>query len=855
MLWWLAAALAWLAGIAWQLGEARLWPMAAYVVATLIAALVLLGVCWAHARQGPTLVLRWRCVAMVAVATLAWGSTGWRAGVRLAERLPSQLVGQDLDVRVQIEGLVKPTLDGWAFDARLLHGPAGVPEHLALRMRAAGLGAAQPALMAGQSWRMQVRLHEPDGLHNPGGFDATLGAFERGVRAVGTVRVRPQVPTLVSAQPEWPWQGAVDRLRQRIRARVMAEVTDTRAAGILSGLAVGDQSAIDPRDWDVFRRTGVAHLVSISGTHIAMMGWLLSGCVRRVWARWPRAVHRVPAPLLGLWVAVVGAALYALLAGWGVPAQRTVWMMATVALLRSQGRRWPMSLVWLCTALPVTMLDPWAMRQAGFWLSYVAVGILLASGGNVEQGLVAGRSTGQDKAAAPNEKPAKTPTRFRLWADGLAPSLRTWFWASARTQLVVILALSPVAMVCFQQVSVVGFGANVLAVPVFSLGITPLALLGVVWSGFWQLGAWLIGYTVADLAQASQWSWAVWQTPALPAWVAAVAVLGGLLLVLCQSWSWRLMTLPLFAPLLHLPPSWHLLPPPHAGQFEVLSADVGQGTAVLVRTSAHSLLFDTGGRVGSGSDSGTRTLLPLFQAMGVRQLDTLVISHQDTDHVGGAAAIVAGMPVKALVSSLSVDHPLRLQAGATGQPLPHQPCVAGMLWDWDGVRFEVLHPTQADLAQREHLPPNALSCVLRVSRVNGLGGLGGADQASAQREASALLTGDIEAAQEQALLTRLADRPQALSSTLLLAPHHGSQTSSTEAFLRAVAPADVVVQVGRRNRYGHPSPQVLARYQALGLPVHASPDCGAHIWSSQTTAGTCWRQTSRHPWDDVFIEP
>jgi competence protein ComEC len=543
---------------------------------------------------------------------------------------------------------------------------------------------------------------------------------------------------------------------------------------------------------------------------------------------------------------------YAMLAGWGVPAQRTVWMMLIMALLRSGGRRWPWPLVWLASAVGVTILDPWALRQVGFWLSYVAVAVLMASGTPTPESLAAGgaEANGDPEAPAPS-LPA------RLWLSLTAASSEM-----LRTQWLVTMALTPLAIVCFQQVSVIGFVANMAAIPLFTIGITPLALLGALWSPFWDVGAWLTQLTLSMLVDLSAWPWAVAQAPALPWWVAASVVIGGFALALPARWSWRLAALPFFLPLLHLPQSWHLIPAPRPGQFQMLAVDVGQGTAVLVRTAHHSLLFDAGPRIGEQSDAGDRILLPLLQALGVRELDTLLISHQDTDHVGGAASIVRSLPVAQLISSLDPDHPLRHQPGVSGKALPHEPCVAGQHWAWDGVDFNVLHPSGDPDARAQHKQadkPNAHSCILRVNR--------GGDH-----PVSALIAADIEADQEAAILARAESSDAGLASlqsTVLVAPHHGSRTSSTKAFLQAVNPAQLVIQVGRRNRYGHPSPSVLARYEAMGLPWQATPDCGAYLWSSDEPSlairadhaagasasslapriGSCWRHSHHHYWD------
>jgi len=601
-------------------------------------------------------------------------------------------------------------------------------------------------------------------------------------------------------------------------------------------------------------------LVSISGAHIAMFGWLAAALVRRLWARSALLVHAVPAAEVARWAAVLASTLYALLAGWGVPAQRTVWMMLVMTLLRSGGRRWPWPLVWLASAVVVTALDPWALRQAGFWLSYVAVGVLMTSGARE----LAMPTQAGDEPAEPS---ASSNLPGRVWTPAWL-AMKEAVVDMVRTQWLVTVALTPLAAVCFQQVSLVSVLANLGAIPLFTLGITPLALLGSIWAPAWGAGQWLIEWAMQLLEAMSGLPWAVASAPALPWWVALPVVIAGFAQALQASWRWRLLALPFALPLLYLPASWQLLPPPHKGHFQLLAVDIGQGTAVLLRTAHHTLLFDTGPRIGTQSNAGDRILLPLLRAMAVQRLDALLISHQDTDHVGGAAALINELPVASLISSLDDAHPLRHQPSTSGVPLPHQACVAGQRWRWDEVDFVVLHPTADDYARRADLSPNALSCVLRVSR-------------AADPAVSALLTGDIEAAQEAELLARQAalqggaaasgrpDPASTLRSTVLLAAHHGSKTSSTPAWLQAVQPDQVVIQAGRRNAYKHPSPAVLARYDAMGLAWQATPDCGAYVWHSDEVAkpalhqqpgellrqqpqvGHCWRSSHRHYWDSA----
>ena len=247
---------------------------------------------------------------------------------------------------------------------------------------------------------------------------------------------------------------------------------------------------------------------------------------------------------------------------------------------------------------------------------------------------------------------------------------------------------------------------------------------------------------------------------------------------------------------------------------------MGQGTAVLVRTRQHLLVYDTGPMYSPESDAGQRVLVPLLRARGEPDVDLLMLSHRDTDHVGGAASLLARYPVRAVSSSLPDGHPLR--AG----PVPHQPCRAGQRWQWDGVDFQVLHPD--DGAHPAGARPNTVSCVLRISSPQG----------------AALLTGDIEQAQELAVLERQA---AALPAEVLLVPHHGSRTSSSSAFLDRVTPRVAVVQAGYRSRFGHPAPDVVARYAERGVAVVRTDRCGAWTWAPDGRQ-RCHREVAARYW-------
>jgi competence protein ComEC len=783
-------ALGWLAGVMLQLHQADLWPLPG------LAAGALGGIVTGALALRQVGRSRW---VLAACACLAFGlvSTSWRAEWRLAGQLPAALEGQDLQVVGVVASLPQVSATGTRFElevesARQGQTPIQLPQRLALGWyhdADAGSEVEPPwtaPVRAGERWRLTVRLRQPHGSLNPHGFDYELWLFERGLRATGYVRDQPANP---AARLDADAGFAVERLRQRLRDRIQSAVPDPHAAGVLAALAIGDQGAISRADWDVFRITGVAHLMSISGLHVTMFAWLAQGLVGGLWRRSRRLMLGLPAPAAARWGGLALAFAYAVVAGWGVPAQRTVLMIAVVVVVRSLGLLWPQSLVLLLAAVGVTLLDPWALLQPGFWLSFVAVGLLITSD----------PVRGVERVEAPT------------WPGRVLSTLR----AGLRTQWLATIGLAPLSLVFFQQLSLVGFFANLVSIPVVTLLITPLSLLGIWIPGLWAVAAAGVQVLSQGLAMLAGLPWAQWTTPAAPAWAALAGLAGGALLVMPLPWRLRALGLPCLLPLL-LPP----VPVPDVGRFEAVALDVGQGTAVLVRTHAHLLVYDTGPLYSAESDAGQRVLLPVLQARGERRVDLLMLSHRDSDHVGGARSLLAQLPVTAISSSLGSTHPIRRHRA------PHRPCLAGDRWSWDGVQFEVLHP-DADTYQAS-TRPNALSCVLRVS-----GGQG-----------SLLLSGDIERAQELNLVDRLGPR---LRSDVLLVPHHGSKTSSTTNFLAAVAPRVAVVQAGYRSRFGHPAPTILARYGALGTTVYRSDRCGAWIWRADGGM-QCQREVAARYW-------
>jgi competence protein ComEC len=802
-----AALLGCVLGALLQLQQSALWDWQVYLVIVLLT-----PAAYALAAMKKIAIVWRQIFSLVALCLLGFGATGLRATVYLTDTLDPALEGRDLRVTGVVANLpqrnesglrfrlevgsaslngkptsVPPLMDvGWyggAFSA----GPAVVGDADSSKTGEAEVPVAvlnrQPAdVKAGERWEMTLRFKAPHGSRNPHGFDYELWLWEQGVQATGYVRASSRDP--VPVRLAQTWRHPVVLARQLVREQIFKQVLQRQFAGMIAALVVGDQAAIDRADWDVFRATGVAHLVSISGLHITMFAWGAALAIGWLWRRSGALCIALPAASAALVGGVLLATAYSVFSGWGVPAQRTCLMLATVALLRLSGARWPWPQVWMLACAVVVAVDPWALLQPGFWLSFVAVGVLFAT----------------DSGAA-NADSTRAGGVLRV-AKGVA--------AAFHEQWVITVALTPLTLLLFGQVSVVGLLANALAIPWITLVVTPLAMLGVLLPPLWDAAAGAIGWLFAYLQWLASWSWAAISVAVPPWWVGVAGVLGGVVLVFPWPRTLRVLGVPLLLPVL----LWRA-PLPGQGEFELLAADIGQGNAVLVRTANHALLYDAGPRFSLESDAGHRVLVPLLQALHTR-LDTLVLSHRDMDHVGGANAVLTMQPQAELISSSELT------------PTLAKRCVAGQSWVWDSVQFDVLHPQTADYDAP--VRSNAMSCVLRIS--NGV--------------RTALLAGDIEQPQEARLVASVG---AGLKSDVLLVPHHGSKTSSSAAFLDAVAPQVGIVQSGYRNRFGHPAPVVLARLQERQVQVVDSPHCGAYTWQSwKTQDGACMRKQSVRYW-------
>lgn len=726
-----------------------------------------------------------QALVMAAWTALGFAWAGAMARGRLADQLPLEWETQAIEMTGVVASLPQRFERGerFEFDVETVHtSGATIPSRVMLswyrswdefdRLDDAQESESARPIHPGERWRFTAKLKRPHGNANPHGFDYEAWLLERNIRATGTIRARAGVQRL--AEFVWTPAYVVERLRDAIRARFLRTLPEAPYLGVLVALSMGDQRSIPNDQWQIFNRTGITHLVSISGLHITMIAALFATLINWLWRRSERLMLFLPAQKAAVAAGWLAAFAYALLAGFEVPAQRTLYMLSVVALALWSGRNFGSSRTLLWALFVVLVLDPWAVLATGFWLSFGAVAVLFLIG-------------------------TARIGKVRGWRAMLAR------WGSA--QWAVTIGSVPLLLFFFQQFSLVSPLANAVAIPFVSFIITPLALLFAVlpWPPLLQFDHWLL----AQLIRLLEWlsSYPVWQQPAPPLWSLLLALAGVVWLLLPRGFPSRWIgVFPL------LPALFWLAPRPHAGEAWVDVLDVGQGSAVLVRTAEHSLLYDAGPLYSAQADAGQRVVVPYLRANGVRRLDAMVVSHRDKDHSGGVAALQAAVLISRTLSSMP--------------EIGGETCSAGQRWAWDGVEFAILHPQSADYPGATRT--NALSCVLRVSAAGG----------------SVLLTGDIEARDEQAIIERSL---LGLRSDVLLAPHHGAKASSSPAFIAAVGARDIVFSAGYRNAFNHPRPEVLERYSAA-RHWRTDRDGAIRLRLAGTSEVSAWRRESRRYW-------
>jgi competence protein ComEC len=645
-----------------------------------------------------------------------------------------------------------------------------------------------PKIEAGDQWRLWVKLRKPRGYRNRHGFDYEQYLFQKGFTSTGYVLGKPP-----AAHRRLTTRVKVDRSRSRFSEFLTTHEPPLSEKGVLAALAVGDRLGISRQRWDILRRSGLGHLVAISGLHVGLAATFGFMVVGRLWRLAGTLTGILPARLAGIWGSLLCAFAYSALAGFPVSTVRAFIMISLGAVLLLALRRPRLEDLLAAAMLAVGITQPLSVYSPGFWLSFAAVWLIVRF--VVNPHFTAGYWNEQ------------TRRESKAWFRKLFFYARTLI----RLQIVLLIGLAPLLLIWFGEVSLVSPMVNFFAVPVFELIVVPLVLMGLIFyfSGFSQattpflsISDWVISKVLFLSEWFSELPGAVLSLDPIRGTIAATCFA---VIVLGKRRVKRSIILLLLAVFALAYPSGGSRPAP--GHFRVTLLDVGQGLAAAVYTANHVLLFDAGPRYGNFS-LGEAVVVPELRGQGISFVDVVVVSHNSNDHAGGLGAIQRAFPIGRLNHS-------DVERGPSGD------CELQDPWIWDDVRFQFLK-SRPDSGQNI----NNRSCVLRISGPYG----------------SLLLTGDIERLAEQTLVRRYGDD---LKVDILQVPHHGSKTSSGLGFLGATQPLMALFSRGSANRFGHPAPEIKRRYERLGIRMLDTAERGqlnlettAQGWTVDTFADT-----------------
>ncbi|MBS1175504.1 MAG: comEC [Burkholderiaceae bacterium] len=755
--------------------------------------------------------------AILLCALLAFSWAQWRWSERSAHTIPAEWNTQVQMVQVRIISMPTRTDYGWRMliqpESAQIQVAPNTPAQMSLSWADDDLPLPISSIRVGQTWRLPVHIRTPHASKNEGVFDQSRYWLANNIMGLAYVRVYKnstpeQMPQLLATHhsvlsmiENWRF----DTLQAIDATLSEANHSNVNASGnVFKALALGDQAAVSAWQWQLFQDTGVTHLVSISGLHVTVLAGILALCARWAWRRNVWLTTRIPAMHVAQWVGLIGALVYALLSGWGLPAQRTVWMLALwlglarLGVARSGLRVLGFSVFW------ILIFDPFAVLSVGFWLSYGAVAWLIVA---------------FDSFAVIKQSDEDMPKHRQLarWLIGLMGA-----------QLGISLSLLPMTLYFFRQTSLLGVGVNFLAIPLMTVLLVPLLLSVMVLAltGWGEPVVWMngvLGWLLNGLQYLQGWAKSSDWLGRIELWqVLALFVLSLCLVVWVRKlWhgeplkrAWRFVGAAVLAIIvvINIPPNY---PRVQEGQLRVTVFDVGQGSAVLLQSAHQNWLYDAGARFSSDADAGARIIVPHLRYIGVTQIDTLVLSHNDSDHTGGTQSVLNALPVRRMITSLNVSQ----RASLGIEPIPVNLCVAGQTEQFDGVRMAVLSP-DAQTLNADSASDNQKSCALRF------------EVSSAQPNAlkSILLTGDMDMWSEANMVVdktpngvglRTVDalNQTPLQTDIVLMPHHGSDSSSSAPLIDATQPKWAVAQAGMYNAFRHPRAEVVQRYQAAGAQI------------------------------------
>lgn len=599
---------------------------------------------------------------------------------------------------------------------------------------------------AGQTWQFTVKLKKPRNYLNPGSTDYVHSLASRHIVWTGSIDTKGN-QLLKKHGGGFSWL----RLREQLDDKLTRLAPSKQIAGVVGALTLNSTHHIQQEDWDLFRRTGTTHLFGISGEHIALIAGITYGLILRLWSRGYKTCLYIPAPWVASISGLLVASFYALLTGFAPPVQRALIGYSFYTLYSVGKQKFTAWQVWRYALFGVLCLEPHAVFMQGFYFSFLAVACLLL-----------------------------THQRFRF--KGYKNSLAL--------QLSCLIGLMPLTLYWYHYGSINGLVANLFAIPLVGFFIVPLALITMICSSFhWvHMLMQVLSVLIEWLFQLLSWTEHLdfININASIYSIELVALLMGALLlwllVPLKPFQWMALLwfiIPFFPPRINIKP----------GEALVQVLDVGQGLAIAIRTKHHVLLYDTGDSFFQGSDMGKMVILPYLQHLGIKKIDSIVISHPDKDHNGGLNSIKNEVPIdKILVSERHHFH-------------QNEYCHNYPSWQWDKVSFRFLP------IKKRFKGKNNNSCILQIST----------------DAATLLLTGDIEKIAEDYLVRTYGAE---LAAEVLLLPHHGSKTSSSFRFLLEVAPRYTIASLGFDNRFHFPHQKTLDLLNILKIPLYRTDTCG-----------------------------
>lgn len=512
---------------------------------------------------------------------------------------------------------------------------------------------------AGDNYQLQVKLKRIHGSQNPGAFDYEAWAFQKGIRASGTVIENENNKILKQSFMNKPLM----RFRQFIHNQLLIYSPQSRTSPWLTALILGERHGIPQSDWQVLRNTGTNHLMVIGGLHIGILAGFSHFLFSWLWRRSTYLPLLIPAQHIGACAALITAVIYSSLSGFSIPTQRASIMLAVFIITVLSNRKINAWNAWSLALLCVLLMNPMSVLTESFWLSFATIALIIYG------------------------------MSHRLHVN-------SFWWKWGRVQWVIGFGLIPLTLALFQECSLISFAANSISIPWLGFAILPLCFLSAIFLIFSPtISSFLL--LLADKSLSGLWFFLTWISHLkFSAWHIAIPniylllimIIGFLLLLIPSGLPGRILGVIWVLPVLLYQPA-----KPRLGEYWLTMLDVGQGLSVVIQTAKHTLVYDAGPKYNASFDLGESVVLPFLRKSKTEKIDMLVISHADNDHIGGAQAILNAYPDTIIKTS------------APEKFLSADFCKLGDEWEWDKIKFRFLYPVNRQTNSR-----NDNSCVLMI---------------------------------------------------------------------------------------------------------------------------------------------